>query len=223
MTEPITEPTPAQKPAEPEPTPAPKGGNKPDISPEVQAIIDKAVTDRLAREKASHEREKAALDKEKAAILKERDDLSKKIQEFEEKDLAEKDKLQKKLERLAGQIKEKEDLLAAKDAELSGIKLSTAKTNALLAAGALPDQIPKLLKRVAGTTEEEISADVEELKSLGWIGKVEVPLQPAATGSGHPPPKGDAKTYTREQLKDPAFYKANREDILKASAEGRLK
>ena len=223
MTENNPEPTPAPEKAEPEHTPAPKGGNKPDISPEVQAIIDKAVTDRLAREKASHEKEKAALDKEKAAILKERDDLSKKIQEFEEKDLAEKDKLQKKLERLASQIQEKDKLLADKDTELSGIKLSTAKTNALLAAGALPDQISKLLKRVAGTTEEEISADVEELKTLGWIGKVEVPVTPAATGSGHPPPKGDAKTYTRAQLKDPVFYKANREDIMKAVTEGRIK
>jgi len=45
----------------------------------------------------------------------------------------------------------------------------------------MPEQITKLLKRVSGTTPEEIAADVEELKSLGWIGSV----QKGADGSGH--------------------------------------
>lgn len=224
MTDTIVDPTPDPKPAANDqmPTPAPKGG-KEKIDPEIQAIIDKAVTDRLAREKAVHEKEKAAMDKEKVALLKEKDELSKKLQGFEDKDLAEMDKLQKKIERLTKELSDK-------DTELSGVKLKSAKTDALLVAGALPDQIPKLLKRVAGTTEEEISADVEELKALGWIGKppevVATPPQnkPAANGSGHPPvsDKG-TKTFTRAQIKDRDFYEANRDEIQKALVEGRIK
>lgn len=220
MTEHI-EPTPAPEPAVPEPTPAPKGGK---VDPDIQAIIDKAVTDRLAREKAAHEKEKAALDKEKASLIKEKDELSKKLQGFEDKDLAEMDKLQKKIERLTKELTDK-------DTELSGAKLKIAKTDALLVAGAMPDQIPKLLKRVAGTTEDEIAADVEELKALGWIGKPPEPApavdptpKPAANGSGHPPvsDKG-SRTFTRAQIKDREFYEANRNEILKALAEDRIK
>lgn len=217
MTEPtINDPTPDPKPAATEPTP--KGG-KEKIDPEIQAIIDKAVTDRLAREKAVHEKEKAALDKEKAALLKEKDDLTKKLQGFEEKDLAEMDKLLKKIERMTKELTDK-------DTELSGAKLKLAKTDALLAAGAMPDQIPKLLKRVAGTTEEEISADVEELRALGWIGKAPEVLattpKPAAQGAGHPPVSGGAKKFTRAQIDTMSKeeYAANREDIKKAMAAG---
>jgi len=217
MTEPI-EPTQGSEPVGSEPTPAPKGGK---VDPEIQAIIDKAVTDRLAREKAAHEKEKAALDKEKASLIKEKDELSKKLQGFEDKDLAEMDKLQKKIERLTKELTDK-------DTELSGAKLKIAKTESLLAAGAMPDQIPKLLKRVAGTTEEEIAADVEELKALGWIGKPPetgaVFPKPAASGSGHPPvsDKG-SRTFTRAQLKDPEFYNANRAEIMKALEDKRIK
>ena len=144
------------------------------------------------------------------------DDLTAQVDEFKSKDLGELEKLQKKVEKLTKDLGEK-------DTELTGLKLKDAKVEALLAAGALSEQIPKLLKRVSGTTPEEITADVEELKTLGWIGK-----QPAkgATGSGHQQVSNTAsKTFTRSQIKkmSPEEYESNREAIMKAMSENAIK
>ena len=145
------------------------------------------------------------------------DDLTAQVDEFKSKDLGDLEKLQKKVEKLTKDLGEK-------DTELTGLKLKDAKVEALLAAGALSEQIPKLLKRVSGTTPEEITADVEELKTLGWIGK-----QPAkgATGcSGHPPVvNNSSKTFTRSQIKkmSPEEYESNREAIMKAMSENAIK
>lgn len=144
------------------------------------------------------------------------DDLTAQVDEFKSKDLGDLEKLQKKVEKLTKDLGEK-------DTELTGLKLKDAKVEALLAAGALSEQIPKLLKRVSGTTPEEITADVEELKTLGWIGK-----QPAkgATGSGHQQVSNTAsKTFTRSQIKkmSPEEYESNREAIMKAMSENAIK
>jgi len=189
-------PTPEEKPAD-------KPTEKPQITPDIQAIIDKAIQDRLGREKKNHEKRVA--------------ELEAKIQDYETKDLGEIEKLQKKIEKLTKD-------LGDKDTELTGMRLKDAKVEALLMAGALSEQIPKLLKRVSGTTPEEIAADVEELKALGWIGKP--PVVKGATGSGHQPVSNDsAKTFTRAQIKkmSPEEYEANREAIMKAMQAGEIK
>lgn len=205
------------EPAKPELTP--EGGikasepTKPEISPEIQALIDKVVTDRLGREKRGHEKEKAALQREK-------DELAKKIAEYEEKDLGELDKLQKKIERLTKDLADKDQVLSDKD-------LRILKMESLLTAGATPDQVPKLLKRLSGTTQEEVEADIEELKSMGWIGKPPetqaTTPKPAAQGSGHPqvPDKG-LKKFTQQQIKSMSTdeYSANRADIMKSLNAG---
>jgi len=182
-------------------TPEEKQADKTKVTPDIQAIIDKAVQDRLGREKKSHDKRVA--------------ELEAKIQEYEAQDLGEVEKLQKKVEKLTRDLSER-------DTELSGFRLKDAKVGALLAAGAMPEQITKLLKRVSGTTPEEIAADVEELKSLGWIGSV----QKGADGSGHHVVSDNAKkTFTRSQIKkmSPEEYEANREAILKAMQSGDIK
>jgi len=184
-------------------TPEEKQADKTKVTPDIQAIIDKAVQDRLGREKKSHDKRVA--------------ELEAKIQEYEAQDLGEVEKLQKKVEKLTRDLSER-------DTELSGFRLKDAKIGALLAAGAMPEQITKLLKRVSGTTPEEIAADVEELKALGWIGKP--PVVKGATGSGHQPVSNDsAKTFTRAQIKkmSPEEYEANREAIMKAMQAGEIK
>jgi hypothetical protein len=155
----------------------PEGGNAP--TPEqkpadkklefTQEEFDKVIKDRLDRA------EKAAAKQFQKKI----DELTSKIQDFEGKDLGELEKLQKKLEKLTGEV-------AEKDKALSGATLKLSKMEALLTAGALPEQIPKLLKRVSGTTPEEIESDVSELKEMGWIGgpKPEPKPEPKNQGTG---------------------------------------
>lgn len=155
-----------------------------------------------------------ALRKKDAEILQ----LNNQIEEFKGKDLGELEKLQKKLEKVTKD-------LADKDTELTGTRLELTKTKALLRAGAPPEKVDSLLKRVAGTTEEEISADVQELVTLGWIGKApEQESKPAANGSGKPPVKDGIKKFTKAQLSamTPEEYDANRADIMKAMEAGQI-
>ena len=45
---------------------------------------------------------------------------------------------------------------------------------------------------------------------------------PIGTAPGGARGNGNPGTFTREQLRDPAFYQANKDAILKAAAEGRI-
>ena len=202
---------------EPIDTPTPEGGNVPTPEPKpaevkklefTQDELDKKFADRASQA------EKATAKK----FQKQIDDLTAQIEEFKGKDLGELEKLQKKLEK-ANQV------LAEKDTELTGTRLELTKTKALHRAGAPPEKVDSLLKRVAGTSEEEISADVQELVTLGWIGKApEAEGKPAANGSGKPPVKDSIKKFTNAQLSamTPEEYDANRADIMKAMEAGQI-
>ena len=202
---------------EPIDTLTPEGGNVPTPEPKpaevkklefTQDELDKKFADRASQA------EKATAKK----FQKQIDDLTAQIEEFKGKDLGELEKLQKKLEK-ANQV------LAEKDTELTGTRLELTKTKALLRAGAPPEKVDSLLKRVAGTTEEEISADVQELVTLGWIGKApEAEGKPAANGSGKPPVKDSIKKFTKAQLSamTPEEYDVNRTDIMKAMEAGQI-
>lgn len=160
MVDPIADPTPVidQVAAQ---TPEPTAAKKLEFT---QEELDKKFSDRQRRgEEAAAKR-----------FQKQIDDLTKQIDEFKGKDLGELEKIQKKLE------KANEDLKRVPDLEL---KLT--KMEALLNAGADSAQVSKLLKRVSGTTPEEIESDIAELKEMGWIGKPTPPPEPSkAIGSG---------------------------------------
>jgi hypothetical protein len=193
MTDPI-EPTAA--PIEPvnEPTAAPSAGEK-KLLEFTQEELDKKFADRQKRgEEAAAKR-----------FQKQIDELTAKVTDYEGKDLGELEKLQKKLEKLNGVVVEKETAL-------TGANLKITKMEALLNAGALPEQVTKLLKRVAGTTPEEIESDVLELKELGWIGQKLPEPEPkprgigTATKTGDPPQKKALRDQLNEvnlKLKDP--------------------
>jgi len=193
MTDPI-EPTAA--PIEPvnEPTAAPSAGEK-KLLEFTQEELDKKFADRQKRgEEAAAKR-----------FQKQIDELTAKVTDYEGKDLGELEKLQKKLEKLNGVVVEKETAL-------TGANLKITKMEALLNAGALPEQVTKLLKRVAGTTPEEIESDVLELKELGWIGQKLPEPEPkpqglgTATKMGDPPQKKALRDQLNEvnlKLKDP--------------------
>jgi hypothetical protein len=146
-----------------------------------QEELDKKFAERQKRgEDAAAKR----LEKQYKAQL---DDLLGKLKQFEDKDLTDIDKLKKEHEKA---ISEKADL----DKQLTGTKLENAKLKALIKAGVGPDQLDGLLKRVSGTTEEEIIADVEELKGLGWIGQrpATEPVKEPLKGLGTQTKTGDA-------------------------------
>lgn len=182
MVDPIPEPT-ANEPVN-DPTPDPKPAATP-TKTFTQEELDQKIKARLDREKAKY------ADYE---TLKER---SEKLRAFEDKDLPEIDKLRKENEKATGTV-------TSLTTELTGVRLENAKLRALIKAGAQPDQLDGLLKRVAGSTEEEIVADVEELKNLGWIGKQPEPVAPKPTGLGSPTKTGEPakKSTLQEQISD---------------------
>jgi hypothetical protein len=112
-------------------------GGKAFTQEEVNAIIK----DRLAREKEKY---------------KDYDDLSKKVKDFEEKEkagLPENEKLRKEFEEL-------KKLVTLRDGDLAQQKLLNVKLEMLDQA-----ELPKFwAKRILGTTEEEIKADIAEIK-----------------------------------------------------------
>ena len=120
-------------------------------------------------------------------------------------------------------------------------ELDLQKVNVLLGDDERLKKIPVVLKRITGTTEDEIKADIEELKTLGLFEQPKGDGTPgngskdkdpfaemrnkAAQGSGKIPPAAGAKEpkkFSRSQIKamSKEEYKANREDIMKATAAG---
>lgn len=202
-----------------EPTPAPKGGNEPEPEPtpesEPKAAEPKTLT--FTQEELDRKFQDRQTRGEKAAekkFQKQISDLTAQIEEFKGKDLGELEKLQKKLE------KANEDLKKLPDLELKVFKMES-----LLKAGATPEQIPGLLKRVIGTSPEEIETDVAELKDLGWIGTAPA-LEPKPTGlgsptkTGEPAKKGTLKDQLHEvndKLSDPKISHREKENLLQQS------
>jgi 23S rRNA maturation mini-RNase III len=165
------------------------------------------------------ERQKRGEDAAAKRFQKQIDDLNSQIEEFKGKDLGELDKLKGKVEKLTKD-------LATKDTELSGKDLKLAKLEALLNAGIPSAKIPKLLKRVAGTTPEEIQSDVLELIEDLKLVEPEPEPQKGAKGAGHQQPKDPpgVKTFTRSQIKamSPEEYDKNRDDIMKSMESGKI-
>jgi len=166
------------------------------------------------------ERQKRGEDAAAKRFQKQIDDLNSQIEEFKGKDLGELDKLKNKVEKLTKDLNEK-------DTELSGILLKNAKMEALLNAGIPSAKIPKLLKRVSGTTPEEIQSDVLELiEDLKLIEPGPETPHKGAKGSGHQKvndPPG-VKTFTRKQLAAMTGeeYETNRADIMKSMEAGKI-
>lgn len=162
----MTEPT---NPAGTPPAQNPEGGNKPPAEQGktlTQAQVDEIIEERLGRDRRSREE---ALAKDLGMPLK---DVKAIIKAKKESDEAQKTELEK----LTG---ERDSLKG----ELTGAKLEAAKIRALAKAGADPEKLDALIKRVVGSTPEEIEADVKELQSLGLLR----PKTPgAANGAGNP-------------------------------------
>ena len=93
----------------------------------------------------------------------------------------------------------------SQDQTIAGLKLQIAITNALLAAGANPTQIPKLAIRVIGETPEEIAADIAEFKKD--MPQLFGGVNTAPSGGAHPglpntaPGANQPRVYKRSEIK----------------------
>ena len=152
-----------------------------------------------------------------------------------------KDGSKSELEKLTGNLARAEKKITELEAAKSKAELDLQKVNVLLSNDERFKKIPLVLKRITGTTEDEIKADIEELKTLGLFEQSKGDGTPgngskdkdpfaemrnkAAQGSGKIPPAAGAKEpkkFSRSQIKamSKEEYKANREDIMKATAAG---
>ena len=163
-----------------------EGGNIDQKKMLSQAEIDAIVEERLGRDRRSREE---ALAKDLGMPLKDVKALIKSRQAEEEAKKTE-------LEKLTGERDQHRT-------EAQAAKIEAAKVRALARAGADPDKIDALLKRVVGNLPEEIEADVKELKELGLLGGK--PRQ-QATGAGNSglqsqtPPDLDAQIAALEAI-----------------------
>lgn len=163
-----------------------KGGNIDQKKMLTQAEIDSIVEERLGRDRRSREE---ALAKDLGMPLKDVKALIRSQKEAEEAKKSE-------IEKLTGERDQHRT-------EAQAAKIEAAKVRALAKAGADPDKIDALLKRVVGNTPEEIEADVKELKELGLLGGKP---QQQATGAGNPglqsqtPPDLDAQISALEAI-----------------------
>jgi len=139
-------------PATPPADPAAGGNNQPPAAEPgktlTQAEVDAIVKSRLARDRE-------ALEKDLGMSLKDAKALAAAKKKADEDAKSE-------VEKLTGERDQHKT--AAEQA-----RLEAAKLRALMKAGAPADKVDALLKRVVGSTPEEIEADVAELAGLGLL------------------------------------------------------
>ena len=156
---------PPAPPATPPADPAAGGQQTPAADPGktlTQAEVDAIVKARLARDRE-------ALEKDLGMSLKDAKALAAAKKKAD-------DDAKSEVEKLTGERDQHKT-----DAETA--RLETAKLRALMKAGAPADKVDALLKRVVGSTPEEIEADVAELAGLGLLA---AKTPNGAQGAGNP-------------------------------------
>lgn len=154
---------------------------EPDKKTTEDKTFSQADLDRLVKERLERERKKFA---DYDELKKAKDEL----EELKKKDLSE-------LER---ERQEKEAIKAEKarvDAEIAALKVEGLKSRLVLAAG-LPLE---LVDRVRGTTEEEIKADIEQVKKFLKPTSVGAPTNPGTQKDESDEARG--KRFAEERAK----------------------
>lgn len=124
-----------------------------------------------------------------------------KLKEYEDKDKSE-----------TQRISEERDALKADNAKLA---LENMRRDVAAETGLAPE----LVKRLQGSTREEMLADATDLlaatkPAVTPVGRVQQGVQTPQGAAG--------RIYTAEELTDHAFFMANKADILLAQREGRI-
>ena len=171
--------------------------------------------DRIVQERLKSDRE--SLEKELGLGMKLKD-IKAVLKAHKEAEDAKKSELEKHVER----NKELEGALSNTTAELLKLRLAIDAQIPL-------EKLPKVLKYVNGSTEEEIAASIAEFKADWGIvqppGKVGTSANPAnpATQAGGANITGMTRAELAEKSKDIEWYRKNQDAIMKALEKGEIK
>jgi hypothetical protein len=167
---------------------------------------------------------KAALEKERQArreAEKRLAQLQEELRKHQEAQLSETERAQRRLAELERSLAERERVLQE----------HTIRSAAIEAAARLGFRDPGDAYRLIDRAELEFDEDgsprnVTDL--LGALAKSKPYLLREAGGYGSPDAgrgagRAGPTIYTRDQLRDPKFFQENRDDIMRAAAEGRIR
>ena len=173
--------------------------------------VDQIVKDRLKSDRES-------LEKEMGLGMKIKD-IKAVLKAHKDAEDAKKSELEKHVER----NKELEGALSTTNAELLKLRLAIEAQIPL-------DRLPKVLKYVNGSTEEEIMASIADIKADWGLqsqlpGKVGTGTNPAnpATAPGGANITGMTRAELAEKSKDIEWYRKNQDAIMKALEKGEIK
>jgi hypothetical protein len=141
---------------------------------------------------------------------------SKKYDDLKAELEAEKRKALPDPEKIKAELADKEKAIADREKELSGAKLENAKLRALMKAGVDAEKADSLMKRIIGSTPEEIDADVQELKALGLISQASKGLGTTTTtgaAAGKQPTLAETIAALAEKTRDPTLSKSEKKAI----------
>lgn len=171
--------------------------------------------DRIVQERLKSDRE--SLEKELGLGMKLKD-IKAVLKAHKEAEDAKKSELEKHVER----NKELEGALSTTQAELLKLRLAIEAQIPL-------DRLPKVLKYVNGSTEEEIVASIADIKAdwgiaqlPGKVGTSANPANPATPASGANI-TGMTRAELAEKSKDIEWYRKNQDAVMKALERGEIK
>ena len=172
--------------------------------------------DRIVQERLKSDRE--SLEKELGLGMKLKD-IKAVLKAHKEAEDAKKSELERHVER----NKELEGALSTTQAELLKLRLAIDAQIPL-------EKVPKVMKYVNGSTEEEIAASIADIKAdWGLVpqpsGKVGTSTNPAnpATPPGGANLAGMTRAELAEKSKDIEWYRKNQDAIMKALEKGEIK
>lgn len=213
-----------------------------------QSDVDRIVKDRIARANAQKDNEWGqkleGLSPEEIAEFKE---FKANRQKTIDEELAKNKKFEEALNRVnTAAAKEKQAL----QKDLNSMKTRLEKTltkNAIFGVLSKHKLVERAPAQIAGLIEANLRVkdlDSGEIEVVGhdggflpdsrgiphtletfieaWLSENPHFLVGTGGGAGYNPAKGGKQTFSRSQLRDPAFYEANREAILAAQKEGRI-
>lgn len=160
-------------------------------------------------------------------LRSEANSLRRRLKDLEDQAKAKADAELSDNERLSKRASELERQLAERDQTLQETRIRSATVEAAARLGfADPEDAMRLLNHASLEFDENGSpTNVEQqlaalAKTKPYLLGRKVPS--FDTGSGGSEPAG-GRIYTLAELRDPKFFETNREDILKARAEGRIR
>jgi DNA-binding transcriptional MerR regulator len=190
-----------------------KGGQQPAEQGKTFSTED---VDRIVQERLKSDRE--SLEKELGLGMKLKD-IKAVLKAHKEAEDAKKSELERHVEK----NKELEGALSTTQAELLKLRLAIDAQIPL-------DKLPKVLKYVNGSTEEEITASIVDIKADWGMqsqlpGKVGTGTNPAnpATPPGGANLAGMTRAELAEKSKDIDWYRKNQDAIMKALEKGEIK